>query len=169
MRHIARDAGADGDPDLGLPWVRMGARKVAVFLYGSYMSRDVLAEIGLRPERREVARLDGFDVRIRPLANLVASPGSSVWGVLCGLTHEELERLYGHARDVLGSVYLPEAVVVRTLDDRTEPALCYLASDMSDGLPAPGYVERVVRAARGLGLPEPYVAKLESFRPAPVR
>jgi hypothetical protein len=143
----------------------MADQTVAVFFYGSYMSRDVLAEIGVRPEVREVARLDGFDIRIRPLANLVPARDSSVWGIVCGVTHEELDRLYGHARDVLGGVYLPQAVMVRTLDDRIEPALVFTAAQLSDRPSAVDYVDRVVRAARGLGFPEEYVARLESFRP----
>jgi hypothetical protein len=36
---------------------------------------------------------------------------------------------------------------------------------MSERPSATDYVDRVVRAARGLGFPEDYVARLESFRP----
>jgi hypothetical protein len=47
-------------------------RKVWTFWYGSYMNPAVLAEVDLRPESFEVARLDGYDIRIEPLANLGA-------------------------------------------------------------------------------------------------
>ena len=76
--------------------------KVEVFFYGSYMNRDVLAEVDLVPESWEPASLSGFDIRIAPRANLVPSPGQTVFGVLATATHRELDRLYAHARDVLG-------------------------------------------------------------------
>ena len=44
---------------------------IVAFFYGSYINLDVLREVGLVPERVEVARLPGFDLLIRPLANLV--------------------------------------------------------------------------------------------------
>lgn len=46
---------------------------VWTFFYGSYMNLDVLKEVDLVPGRVEVARLNGFDILIRPLANLVRS------------------------------------------------------------------------------------------------
>jgi len=134
-----------------------------VALYG--FSDRVSIPPWLRPERREVARLDGFDIRMCPLANIVPSPPDSVYGVLCDATQRELARLYGYARDVLGGVYLPDSVTVETRDGRAEPALCYIASEMADHPPAADYADRVVRAARSLGFPDRYVARLESFRP----
>jgi hypothetical protein len=40
---------------------------------GSYMNPDVLREVNLVPADWEVARLHGFDISIRPRANLVRS------------------------------------------------------------------------------------------------
>ena len=76
--------------------------RVRVFFYGSYMNPAVLREVELAPERLEVARLDGYDIRIAPRANLVPSPQHCVYGVLTQVTHAELARLYAHAKDVLG-------------------------------------------------------------------
>lgn len=64
--------------------------------------------------------------RIGPLANLVRSEQHTVYGILAQATHRELDRLYAHACDVLGGIYLPEAVVVHTLDGALVPALCYI-------------------------------------------
>ena len=89
----------------------MAEPKVWVFFYGSYMNLDVLREVDLVPERWEVGRLGGFDIRIRPRANLIRSDRDSVYGIAATATHPELARLYAHARDVLGEVYLPEAVL----------------------------------------------------------
>jgi hypothetical protein len=83
-----------------------------VFFYGSYINMDVLREVKYVPEKWEVGRLTGFDICIRPLANLVRSTQHSVYGLLATGTHAQLNRLYAHARDVLGEIYLPEAVLV---------------------------------------------------------
>jgi hypothetical protein len=51
----------------------MNEPRVRFFFFGSYMNPAVLREVGLVPERLEVARLDGHDIRIAPRANLVPS------------------------------------------------------------------------------------------------
>ena len=138
---------------------------VPVFFYGSYMSRQVLAEVGLRPDRLEAARLDGYEITIGALANLVDSPGAAVWGVVATATHDELERLYAHAQNVLGGVYLPRPVLVTTDAGEVEPALCYVADDLPQGNASAAYVERILEPARELGFPEEYIERLESFLP----
>jgi hypothetical protein len=75
-----------------------------------------------------------------------------------------LARLYAHARDVLGEVYLPEAVLVQTLAGLWRPALCYLCPEMAPRPADPAYFERIVGPARDLGFPQWYIARLESYR-----
>ena len=128
------------------------------------MNRRVLAEVGLAPAEWRAARLPGFDVRIAPRANLVRAPGLQVYGVLATATHRELERLYAHARDVLGEQYLPEAVLAESLDGVKRPALCYIAHAMREQPAEAAYVDRIVAPARELGFPEEYIARLERFR-----
>ena len=139
--------------------------KVEVFFYGSYMNRAVLAEVGLAPVDWEQASLPGFDIRIAPRANLISSPGHTVFGVLASATHRELERLYAHAHDVLGETYLPHPVLVHTQTGETRPALCYIAPQMIERPAEHDYVDRILEPARALGFPEWYLARLGSFRP----
>jgi cation transport regulator ChaC len=139
------------------------ARKIWTFFYGSYMNPSVLEQSSLRPDTLEVARLDGFDICIGPLANLIESDEASVYGVLAQATHEELTRLYAHARDVLGGVYQPEAVVVQARDGKWRAALCYIAEPMEPRAAERAYVERIIRPAREHGFPAWYIRKLESF------
>jgi len=127
------------------------------------MNASVLAEVDLRPETLEVARLDGFDITIAPLANLFESQDASVYGVLTQATHEELSRLYAHARAVLGGTYAPQAVFVQTTDGNWRPALCYIADWMEPRTAEPAYVNRILQPARELGFPTWYVRKLETF------
>jgi hypothetical protein len=144
----------------------MGMPLVWTFFYGSYMNLDVLAEVDLVPATVEVASLAGFDIRIEPLANLVRDDARTVYGLLATATHAELDRLYDHARQVLGGTYLPEAVLARTRAGTWRPALCYIAPELERRPATADYVERIVRPARAFAFPGWYVARLESFRPA---
>ena len=140
--------------------------KVTVFFYGSYINRDVLREVDLVPDRVEPVRVEGFDIVIGPLANLVRSEGSVVYGINLEATHDELTRLYDHARDKLGGVYLPEAVVTQVLaTSETVPALCYVSHDLKPAPAANDYIDRILGPAREYGVPEEYCRHLESFRP----
>ncbi|MGH7597900.1 MAG: gamma-glutamylcyclotransferase family protein, partial [bacterium] len=64
----------------------MAERKVQTFFYGSYMNLAVLKEMGIIPERWEVAKLSGYDIRIEPRANLVPSEQHCVFGVIATAT-----------------------------------------------------------------------------------
>lgn len=139
--------------------------KVWVFFYGSYMNRSVLGEVGLVPEEVDVARVAGWDIQIKPRANLVRAETASVHGILTRATHDELERLYTHAREKLGEVYLPEAVLCETRRGTWRPALCYICPDMVPHPAEAAYVDRIVDAACEHGLPAGYVTRLEAFRP----
>jgi hypothetical protein len=142
----------------------MPAPKIWVFFYGSYMNRRVLAEVGIVPDELEEARVAGFDIAIRPRANLVRAETAVVHGVLTRATHDELTRLYAHAKDQLGELYLPEAVLAESRTGAWRAALCYLCHDMAPRPPERAYVERIIDAACEAGLPPDYVARLESIK-----
>jgi hypothetical protein len=146
----------------------MKVDQVWTFFYGSYMNLDVLAEIDFFPEHREIARLSGYEISIRPLANLTRSEVGLVYGLLATATHDELERLYAHARVVLGGVYHPEAVLTLTMQGSWRPALCYIAYRIPPASATDAYIDRILGPARAYGFPPWYLEKLESFRPAPV-
>lgn len=139
-------------------------REIWTFFYGSYMNFDVLKEVDLMPERWEVAKLYGFDIRIQPRANLIRSDQHCVYGIIAAATHEELQRLYAHAQGVLGEVYLPEAVLIETLDGKWLPALCYICPEMQARPAADDYLDRIIKPAKAFGFPQWYIARLESFR-----
>jgi hypothetical protein len=138
--------------------------KVWTFFYGSYINLAVLREVSYVPQDLEVALLFGFDIRIRPRANLIRSERSLVYGILATGTHRQLGRLYQHAKEVLGEIYLPEAVLARTLDGKLRPALCYICPKMADQPASSDYLDRIVGPAREYAFPSWYLARLESFR-----
>jgi hypothetical protein len=142
----------------------MTNRKVSVFFYGSYINLDVLKQVNFIPDSYEVAKLSGFDIVIKPLANLVKSDKDCVYGILTSGTHEEMENLYSHARNVLGSAYLPEAVLVETLDGKFKSVLCYISPGIEEKQAANDYINRIVEPAKKYGFPYWYIKKLKSFR-----
>jgi hypothetical protein len=139
--------------------------QVWTFFYGSYLNLHVLRELNIVPQRWEVARLSGFDIRILPHANIVRANPHCVYGIVATASHGELDRLYSHAKDILGETYLPRAVLVETADDKWRPALCYIAPVMEPSTATNEYIDRIVRPAKEYGFPEWYIKRLESFRP----
>ncbi len=142
----------------------MAESKVWTFFYGSYINMNVLREVNYYPEKWEVARLPGFDICIRPRANLMRSEQHSVYGIAATGTHAELGRLYAHAKDVLGETYLPEAVLVTTSEGKWLPALCYICPEMNPRAASNDYVDRIVGPASEYGFPGWYIERLESYR-----
>ena len=142
----------------------MSEPRVGVFFYGSFINLRVLAEVDLVPERVEIARLWGHDIRIEPPANLVRDDARCVYGILCDATHAELARLYG--QEWVGT-YLPEAVLVETAGGPLVPALCYIAPSTAVAPASGDYIDRIVDAARTHGFPAWYIERLERFRAGP--
>jgi hypothetical protein len=94
--------------------------------------------------------------------NQPARAGFQAYGIVALGTHEQLRRLY--AQDWVGT-YLPETVLVETLDGKWRAAFCYIAPA---GAPRPAtndYIDRIVGPAKQYGFPAWYIASLESFRP----
>lgn len=139
-------------------------KKISVFFYGSYMNLDVLRQVNFIPDNFETAKLSGYDIVIKPLADLVKSDKDCVYGILTCGTHEELENLYAHARNVLGSSYLPEAVLVEPSDGKFKPALCYISYGIETKQAEDSYIDRIVEPAKNYDFPEWYIKRLESLR-----
>lgn len=140
------------------------ARKPYAFFYGGYMSEAVLRAAGTSPENGEAGYVEGLTLTVGPIANLEEKEGSRVYGLLARLDHGDLDKLYGGDPVALkGAVYLPEAVLVQTLDGSTVPALTYICAALPAGTPEPAYIETLLTAAESLRLPEGYLAHIRSF------
>ena len=138
-----------------------GVKRVAAFFYGSFMRREVMALAGFQPATIEVAKLRGYDIDFDPHANVFRSDEHSICGILVYPTHEELNKMY--ARDGVG-VFLPEAVIVETQDNKQLPATCYMPPARGTQAADIAYVGRIIEAAREHGFPAWYVNRLESLR-----
>jgi len=137
--------------------------KVFTFFYGSYINKNVLKEAGIIPDEMITAILPGYDIVIKPYANLIKSPENVVYGILSRLTHKELKALYSHAEDVYHEIYLPEAVLVQTKVEKLIPALCYICHNMEERKADKNYINKIVQPAKEYEFPNWYINKLESF------
>jgi hypothetical protein len=126
----------------------MAEPKVWTFYYGSFINLDVLKQVGYTPDRFAVARLSGFDIRIQPLANLVRSDRHSVYAIVALAAREELRRLY--SQEWVGT-YLPEPVLVETLEGKWRPAFSYIAPSPATTPATNDYIDRIVMPARQHG------------------
>jgi hypothetical protein len=137
----------------------MPSRAVDVFFYGLFMDEELLCERGLRPQRAELASVDGLALRIGRRAALVPDPSGRVHGVVVSLTLDELNHLYAEPSV---QAYEPQAVLARLASGGLAAALCYnlprppLPSERN-----PAYAARLREVARKVGLPPDYVASLQ--------
>jgi hypothetical protein len=136
----------------------MSARPIDAFFYGLFMDVDVLRATGVAPSNPRRAYVDDFALRIGKRATLTPSPGTRAYGMLIGLTHAELERLY--AGPGLED-YRPEAILARPLDGGLVAALCYNLAES----PAPhernaDYAARLQQLLAALDFPREYIAAI---------
>jgi hypothetical protein len=68
-----------------------------------------------------------------------------------------------HAHSVLGELYLPEAVLVETLDGRFQAAMTYICWTMTPRPPENDDVQRILTAAQDLKLPSWYLDWIAGF------
>ncbi len=147
--------------DLSETSLQAQPKRVAAFFYGSFIRRDVMALAGFHPTSIEVAKLSGFDITFDPHANVFRSDQHAICGILVYPSHEELHKLY--SRDGVG-VFLPEAVLIETQDNRLLPAMCYMPPSRGNKPPDFEYVQRMIGAAREHNFPAWYLSHLERFR-----
>ena len=136
---------------------------IPVFFYGSFINREVLAELGVTLARYRVAILRDHDILIRPLATVVPRIGFCVYGIVAELPQPDVDRLYG---EDWVRAYAPVDLAVETLEGAVEEPRCYVAPPCADPLDATDeYIDRIAGAARGYGFPDSYIERIEQFRP----
>lgn len=134
----------------------MSDRHVDVFFYGLFMDSAILEDRKVLPTNPRRGYVEGFALRIARRAMLVPRPGARAYGVVFGLTHRDLDRLYS-APGL--EQYRPEAVLFRTFEGGTLPVLCYNLQDE----PSPEehdeeYAKRLRTVLTKLGFPPDYVS-----------
>jgi len=142
----------------------MKENRVWIFFYGTFMNAEVLAEHGVSAETVVPAKLNGFQLTIRPRVNLTPDERGCVFGSVAATAPQDIASLYARLEAQFGIKYLPQAVIAERLDGMLCPALCYIAPSMEDADPVDNYVFQLANCVRELGHPEWYAAYIESFR-----
>lgn len=133
-------------------------RRVDVFFYGLFMDADALRGKGLHPDDIRQARVDGMALRLGDRATLIPDPAAWVYGVLMGLPHSELDRLYAESSV---QAYRPEPVIAKLADGALVPAPCFnLPAPPENDRGNPEYAIKLQAVARRLGLPDDYVVSI---------
>lgn len=142
------------------------------FAYGSNMDRKQMEERCPDSVPAGVVRLDGYRFLINTLgvATVVPREDGVVHGLLWRVSASDEKTLDGY-EGVEQGIYRKEKLYVEAMGGSTEKALIYIASDTEPGVPRPGYIERIIAAAKEHGLPGNYQIELRSWRldPSPRR
>jgi gamma-glutamylcyclotransferase (GGCT)/AIG2-like uncharacterized protein YtfP len=134
------------------------------FAYGSNMDRNQmnnrcpdnhLIGQGLLPNYR-------FIINSRGVASVVVDSGSKVLGIIFRISIKD-ERTLDRYEGVRGGYYHKELLQINT-EIGQQQALVYIASDNSTGPPRPGYLERIIKAAKEFNFPEDYIRNIESWK-----
>ena len=134
-------------------------RRIAVFFYGLFMDDSLLQQKGVNPRDCRTASVEGFALVIGARATLVPFSNRTVHGVVCSLTHAEVDALYSESSV---SVYRPEAVLAHVEDGTVISALCFnLPVPPSPDERSAGYVATLKALAERIGLPPGYVSSIK--------
>jgi len=134
-----------------------------VYFYGTFMSAKVLRDSGINCEATIPAKLNGYELSIRPRVNLKKKEFCVSYGGLAHISHQDISRLYGDLNDKFGITYYPYSVIAELADGSVTPALCYISFDIQDSLADPDYVNELASCATELQAPEPYIGHIKSF------
>jgi hypothetical protein len=135
----------------------MNTEQVAVFFYGLFMDKSLLASKGIRPSRATMGYVDGYGLRVGRRATLVPDKTNRAYGVLMTIRAEDVRALYSE-KSVAD--YISETVSVVLSDGTLETALCYnLPESTLEGTDSQ-YANSLLTLAGKLGLPSDYLQQI---------
>ena len=145
----------------------MADKRFLYFAYGSNMDEDQMEH--RCPGARLLCKITvpdyTFRIDSRGVASIIPKRGAEVTGLLWEIDKyhiQSLDRFEGIKGGYYRKVGLPLVI-----ERRTETAIVYLSNYDCDGRyePRPGYMEKIVRAAKDHGFDEAYIRELETFLP----
>jgi len=120
-----------------------------IFFYGLYMDPDILAQRGVTPRHLRTGVVEGFELRIGNNATLLRSPDSNAIGVVCSLTHAEIDSLY---RGAGLTQYAPESLLVKVAGEKIPALCCTLVTPPREYETNPDYEHKLAIAMKKNGL-----------------
>jgi AIG2-like family len=127
---------------------------VAVFFYGLFMDKSLLASKGIVPSIATAAYVDGHRLRIGDRATLVPDPDGRAYGVLMTIRSDETASLYS---DETVADYVPESVSVKLQGGVVRQAICYNLPPRELGGVNRAYADALLLLATKLGFPKEYL------------
>ena len=147
----------------------------AYFAYASNMASDVIAR--LCPGHRYLGAASLADHRLAftrrsvktgtGVADIVPSPGETVWGALYEIEDRQLAAI--DRKEGLGWAYTRVRIPILLAKSRQEyRALTYMVihREPTEISPSRQYLDNIIAAARARGLPIPYIKQLEAVATA---
>ena len=134
------------------------------FAYGSNMDRAAMARRCPNSRPIGIARLmrHRFIISGDGYASVVRDPSRTVWGLLWDLALADVPPLDRY-ENLSGGLYTKAVLPVLT-PAGPRRAMTYLGRSAAYGAPKDGYVEGVLAAAQGAGLPAGYCRELAAWR-----
>lgn len=126
-------------------------RHLDVFFYGLYQDTKFLTGRGGAARNVRLAEVHGYRLRLGNRGSLLRDPSARAWGIVCALTHAEIESLYAgvELRD-----YRPEPLTVQLQDGRRISALCYVTvTPPADSESNPDYAQKLAKVMHAWGFP----------------
>jgi hypothetical protein len=130
-----------------------------VFYYGLYMDPDVRDRVAAKGVGVDVARLDGWVMRLGDRSTLEREDGAATWGVVIDQSEDEIARLYT-ATSHRAYLRTPVRVVLR---DAPRDVVTFIAPVNSIGAPDPNYAHALAGFCRKLAFPDAYVDGIASL------
>ncbi len=134
------------------------------FAYGSNLS--VVQMRHRCPDAKPLgrARLPGWRwlIMSRGYASIAPDPAATVEGLLWVVTEPD-ERSLDEYEGVAERHYTKDVVEVEKAAGGRIHAMVYVGTDAVPGTPVPGYLERVIAAAKEQALPDAWIAGLERW------
>ncbi len=146
------------------------------FAYGSNLDETRVRMHAPSAQLVTIARLEGYRLAfsieskrswLGGVGDIVAEPRADVWGALWVINPEHsrpLDEQEGVFRDPPAYRRITVEVTTPAGDRVRCRSYQVVAPDPEGFLPSPAYRETILRGARALGLPEPYIQRLEAVR-----
>lgn len=134
-----------------------------VFFYGLFMDPLLLQQQGFAPEQVQLARLDGYQLKIGARATLVANANSCAWGTLMQLSKAQLQQLYqgDGVQD-----YRPISVEPHLVAEPSHGGISAQTYVLPESLLAGSnseYASKLAEVAHRLNLPISYIEEIKAW------
>lgn len=147
------------------PIATMADKKFLYFAYGSNMDEDQMEDRCPGAKLLCKVTVPDYTFRIdsRGVASIISKRGAEVTGLLWEVDKCHIKTL--DKREGIAGGFYRRVALPLVYEGQTVTSIVYLSNYDCDGhyAPRPGYMEKIVRAAKDHGFDEAYIRELETF------